>query len=775
MVNEIRKVCVIGAGNMGSGIAAQIANAGVPVLLLDIVPADAVDRDVVAKTAVERMTKTQPAPLMSSGAAALIETGNIADHLDRVAECDWIVEAVIERLDIKHDLYARIEKVKRPGTAVSSNTSSIPLSDLVEGRSDGFKRDFLITHFFNPPRYMRLLEIVAGGKTDPAIVEKVEAFTDRCMGKTVVHAHDTPGFIANRIGNYWSAVALGATLDLGLTVEETDQIAGKPMGVPKTALFGLLDLVGIDLVPLVFKSLSGSLPPDDAFNQTVRPLPIIDRMIADGFTGRKGKGGFYRTDRKSDGEREALVIDFETGEYRAQQKPEPLPAAALGSLAQLVDTPGKVGQFGWTVISSVVSYAASLVGTIADELVAIDDAMKLGFNWERGPFELSDRLGPGKVAARMRAEGRPVPDVLDRAGDCPFYRVEQGRRQYLAASGEYADLASKDGVLLLADVKLAGEPIIANESARLWDIGDGVAALEFTTKMNVIDGGVIEMIERSVERVGADYKAMIIYSEAPNFSAGADLSQALAQIRAGAWEAIEQQTLRGQLAFKALKYASFPVVAAPAGLALGGGCEVCLHAHAIQAHAETYMGLVEVGVGIIPGWGGCGEMLTRFGEAPGSDVPAMAAASKAFELIATARVSKSAADARDMGVLRSSDRVTMNRDRLLADAKQRALDMVHEFRPTQRPVYRLPGEAGHGAIMGRLEDLHAKGLVSDYDLVVGSKLARVLTGGTTDPERAVAEGDMLALEREALIECAQEPRSQARMEHMLQTGKPLRN
>jgi 3-hydroxyacyl-CoA dehydrogenase len=775
MSDPIRKVCVIGAGVMGGGIAAQVANAGVPVLLLDIVSKVGGDRDAVAKGAVAKMLETEPAPFMSRAAAKLVETGNIDDHLEKVAECDWIVEAVVERLEIKQALYARLEQLKRPGTAVSSNTSTIPLAELVVGRSDQFRRDFLITHFFNPPRYMRLIEIVRGPDTDASVAAGVEDFVGRMMGKHIVQAKDTPGFIANRIGNYWIPVAMNAAIDLGLTVEEADQIGGRPMGVPKTAIFGLADLVGLDLIPLVMKSLASTLPAGDAFFDALRPTPLLDRMIAEGFTGRKGKGGFYRLEKGQDGKRSKLAIDLATGQYRPERKPEPLPPELERDLSALVSAPGKVGAYAWAVLGPVLSYAASLADVIADDIVAIDEAMKLGYNWQYGPFELIDRLGPGKLAERLRAEGRPVPAILETAGARPFYRVENGRRQYLISSGEYADVKRAEGVLLLEDVKLHSQPLLKNGSAALWDVGDGVVVFEFTTKMNTFDQQIMELIGEATALVQRKYKALVIYNEGPNFSAGANLGQALSIMQAGDWAAMERLTGGGQQAFKALKYAPFPVVVAPAGLALGGGCEISLHADAIQAHAETYIGLVEVGVGIVPGWGGCGEMLDRIARTPGMPKGPMPAVAKAFELISTARVSKSAADAREMMILRPSDGISMNRDRLLADAKAKALELVPGYQPPEPPTFRLPGESGRTAIAAALRDYRAKGMATEYDEVVGGRLAEVLTGGDADLVDVVTEEDLLALERKALVESARDPRTQARIRHMLETGKPLRN
>ncbi|HEU0067586.1 MAG TPA: 3-hydroxyacyl-CoA dehydrogenase NAD-binding domain-containing protein, partial [Sphingomonas sp.] len=751
-MSEIAKVCVIGAGVMGAGIAAQVANAGIPVLLLDIVARDNPDRDAVARGAVARMLKTDPAPFMSKAAAKLVETGNIDDHLDRVAECDWIVEAIVERLDIKQALYARLEAIKRPGTAVSSNTSTIPLGHLVDGRGEQFRRDFLITHFFNPPRYMRLVEIVRGADTDAAVADRVEAFVDRALGKRIVPAKDTPGFIANRIGTYWLSVAINAAMDQGLSVEEADQIGGKPMGVPKTGIFGLVDLVGLDLMPLLSKSLTSTLPAGDPYFDTVRPMPLVDRMIADGFTGRKGKGGFYRLDKQPDGKRIKQALDLATGEYRAQAEPAALPPAAEKSLAALIDVPGKVGAYAWEILGKVLSYAAMLVGEAADDVVAIDDAMKLGYNWKYGPFELIDRMGAGVFAARLRAEGRPVPPIVEAAGDTPFYRVEDGQRQYLNTGGQYVAVPRADGVLLLEDVKLREQPLLKNASAALWHVGDGVAALEFTTKMNALDGEIMALIGEAIPLVQARFKALVIYNEGANFSAGANLGVAMFAVAAGMWDMIDQSAAAGQQALKALKYAPFPVVSAPAGLALGGGCEVLLHSDAIQAHAETYAGLVECGVGLIPGWGGNGEMIDRWARAPMMPKGPMPAVAKVFEMVSTARVAKSAAEAKEMMILRPADGITMNRDRLLADAKAKALAMVDGYTAPDKPGYRLPGESGRVGIADVVRGFQAKGMATAYDGVVGGRLAEVLTGGEADLVDIVSEDDLLDLERKTFMD-----------------------
>ncbi|QJU58074.1 3-hydroxyacyl-CoA dehydrogenase [Sphingomonas sp. AP4-R1] len=764
-VAPIKKVCVIGAGVMGAGIAAQVANAGVPVLLLDIVR-DPNDRDAVAKGAVAKMLKTDPAPFMSNAAAKLVETGNIEDHLGRITECDWVVEAIIERLDLKQDLYARIEAVRRPGTAVSSNTSTIPLDKLTEGRSAEFTRDFLITHFFNPPRYMRLIEIVTGPKSDPALVGKVEAFVDRAMGKTIVRAKDTPGFIANRIGTFWIQSGLNAAFDLGVTVEEADAIAGKPMGVPKTGIFGLVDLVGIDLMPNLQKSLTSTLAKDDPYQAIAKTSPLIETMIADGYTGRKGKGGFYRLNRDGGGKRKE-TIDLATGAYRETAKAS-APRADLGTLVA-------TNAYAWAVLGPTLAYAASLVPEAADDIVAIDDAMKLGYNWKWGPFELIDKIGAAKLAALLTEKGIAVPPLLATAGERGFYRIEGTRKQYLGLDGAYHDVVVPEGVIRFEDLKRGREPVLKSASAALWDIGDGVAALEFTGKMNALDGEVMKLIGKAIPLIQKSYKALVIYNDGSHFSAGANLGLALFALNIAAWSEVEKLVAGGQQAYKALKYAPFPVVAAPFGMALGGGCEILLHADAIQAHAETYTGLVECGVGLIPGWGGCGEMIDRWAHNPAMPKGPMPAAAKVFEIVSTATVSRSAAQAKEYGFLRPGDGITMNRDRLLADAKAKALSLVDGYQPPKPPEFRLPGESGRTGMGMAAASFHKRGLATDYDLVVSDALAGVLTGGPADLVDVVSEQDLLKLERQAFMLRVRDPRTIARIETMLETGKPLRN
>jgi 3-hydroxyacyl-CoA dehydrogenase len=775
----IEKVAVLGAGVMGAAIAAHVANAGLPVLLLDIVPEGAEDRSMIAKGSIEKMLKAEPAPFMSKRVAKLMTPGNLEDDLPKLAEIDWIIEAVIENPKIKSALYAKIDAVRKPGSIVSSNTSTIPLQYLIQGQSEAFKRDFLITHFFNPPRYMRLLELVAGPETRAGAVQEIAAFCDVRLGKGVVHAKDTPGFIANRIGTLWIQSGINAAMDLGLAVEEADALAGRPMGIPKTGIFGLTDLVGIDLMPHLATSLLKTLPEQDDYRRLHREIPLITSMIEQGLTGRKGKGGFYRLVR--DGEtKHKEVIDLVTGQYRAEQKPElaVLEVSKKGGLKALASLPDKYGQYVWAVLRDTLGYAASLIPAIADDIAAVDEAMRLGYNWKYGPFELIDQLGTAWFAERLAAEGRAIPELLATAKGRPFYRIENGQAEYLATTGEYRKLVRPEGVLLLADIKRSSKPLAKNASAALWDIGDGVVCLEFTSKMNTFDQQIFEMLQKALALIGdgkGAWKALVVYNEGENFSAGANLGLALFALNVGMYSAIEELVSVGQQTYKALKYAPFPVVSAPSGLALGGGCEILLHSDHVQAHAETYMGLVEVGVGLIPGWGGCKEMILRNlanKKRPGGPMPPVA---NAFETISMAKVSKSAMEGQELLYLKPTDGITMNRARLLADAKAAALRLALDYQPPAPPEIRLPGPAGKAALDLAVEGFHGAGKATDYDVVVSSAVADVLTGGATDITTVMREDDLLALERKHFLHLVRQDGTLNRIENMLETGKPLRN
>lgn len=804
-MSAINKVAVIGAGVMGSGIAAQITNAGYDVVLLDIVPPDPSkfggDRTAFARGAIEKMLKADPAPFMDKRNARRITPGNLEDDLALLGDCDWIIEVVLEDLKVKHDTYKKIDAHRKKGAIVSSNTSTIPLHNLLEGQSEDFAQNFLITHFFNPPRYMRLLELVIGEKTSRSAVDAVRDFCDIKLGKGVVVCHDTPGFIANRLGVFWLTAGINEAINLGVSIEDADAVMSKPVGIPKTGVFGLVDLVGVDLMPHLSASLLATLPQNDRYRDIFKDYGFIHGMIKAGYTGRKGKGGFYRLKPDGSREKQALAItpdSFDEAQYQKAGKPA-LKAVDAGKegLRAVVQTDEPAGRYAWKVLAQTLHYAASLVPEIADNIHDVDEAMKLGYNWKFGPFEMIDQLGAEWFAARLLEEGLDVPDLLAKLGGGTFYKVENGQRHYFGVDGKYHAISRADGVILLADLKLSSQPVMKNASAAVWDIGEGVLCFEKTSKMNTFDDKIFELLGKVIKTIGdgsGAYKALVIYNEGTHFSAGANLGLAMFMINTGLYPQVEEFIAAGQKTFMALKYAPFPVISAPSGMALGGGCEALLCADAIQAHAETYCGLVEVGVGLIPGWGGCKEMILRFQErertqykknvgkigydqmwmAP--DVTPMGAARQAFELIGTATVAKSAAEAKAIGYMRESDGITMNRDRLLYDAKQRALAMLKDYKAPQKiESIRVAGAAGKTALDMAVDDLVKSGKASPYDKVVCGRLARVLTGGDHDWTKPLSEDELLQLELDEFAHLIRDEGTMARIEHMLETGKPLRN
>lgn len=796
-----KKIAVIGSGVMGSGIAAQIANAGVPVVLLDIVPKDAVDRSMLAKGAIEKMMKADPAPLMSMRNAKLITPGNMEDDINLLSDCDWIIEVVLEDLSVKHATYKKINAVRKPGAIVSSNTSTIPLEKLTEGEGDDFAKDFLITHFFNPPRYMRLLELVIGPKTNKESAARIREFCDVNLGKGVVVCHDTPGFIANRIGTFWLQAALNETIKQGTPIEVVDGVMSKPVGIPKTGVFGLVDLIGVDLIPHLSKSLLSTLPENDQYRKIYQDYAFLTDMIKAGYTGRKGKGGFYRLNTSNGGKvKEAAKLRIDGFNPDADYAPEVKPKlasmeAGKQGLRAVVETPDAGGTFARAVLVQVLAYAASLVPEIADSVADVDEAMRLGYNWKFGPFEMIDQVGASWLVAEIKAAGLTVPKLLSDVGEGSFYKTEDGMLQYFGTDMAYHNIERPDGVLLLRDIKRGSKPVYKAASASLWDIGDGVLCLEFTGKMNAIDESVFEVEHQAIKLIGdgkGKYKALVVYNEGENFSAGANLGLALFAMNIALWPQIEEMVAGGQRAYKSLKYAPFPMVGAPSGLALGGGCEILLHCDHVQAHAETYVGLVEVGVGFVPGWGGCKELLLRYmaDERVAYDKTTggkqlwfspkntpMGAVRRAFETIGTARVAKSATEAKEIGYFRGTDGITMNRDRLLFDAKKKALELAANY-VAPKPVedMRLPGPGGRVALDLAVADLRKSGKATPYDVEVSSALARVLTGGDkADWTVLMKEDDVLKLEREEFMRLARQDGTITRVEHMLNTGKPLRN
>jgi 3-hydroxyacyl-CoA dehydrogenase len=774
----IKKVAVIGSGVMGAQIAAHFANAGVPTLLLDIVPKGADERNVLASNAIAKMLKGSPKAFVHPAAAKRVTPGNLEDDFDQLRDVDWIVEAIIEDLDIKNHLYKRIDTVRKDTTIVSSNTSTIPLSHLVKGLSDSFRQNFLVVHFFNPPRYMRLLELVVGADTKLDVLSTVEQFSDQRLGKGVVHCYDRPGFVANRIGIFWMQCGYAAALSSDITVEEADAVMSRPVGIPKTGLFGLFDLIGIDLHPKIDASMANLLPADDAYHSQRCDLSLINQLIEAGYTGRKGKGGFYRLNR-SGGGKVMEAKNLKTGDYAPVQKVklESLKAFKTEGLSGLLNHPDRGGQFAWRVLSNTLAYTASLVTEVADNIVAIDRAMTFGYAWNAGPFALIDQIGAADFVAKMKDEGRPVSDFLNLAAKVgSFYRTIDGNLQYLDVTGEYQNIPREVGVLLLEDIKRKTSPIISNQSASLWDIGDGITCFEVHTKVNALNMDVMDLIDQSIHVVPKNHKAMVIYNEASHFSVGADINGFVDLIEQKNWSEAEKIVAKGQSTFLALKRSPFPVVAAPFGMALGGGCEMVLYANAIQAHVESYLGLVEAGVGLIPGWGGCTAMLERYSVSKRLPKGPMPVVNAAFETISMAKVSGSAFDAKDIGFLRPDDGITFNRDRLLADAKAKALELAENYEIPEVAEVTLPGPTGRSVLASAVRDFKARGLATEYDVVVCDALADVLSGGQAgDVTTPLSEEDVLALELKSFIDLMQKQGTLDRIKHMLKAGKPLRN
>tara|TARA_B100001996_G_scaffold250397_1_gene194151 strand:+ start:1214 stop:3571 length:2358 start_codon:yes stop_codon:yes gene_type:complete len=784
---NIEKVAVIGAGLMGSGIAAHVANAGFPVTLLDIVPNGATNRNVIAETAIKNMLKPvkmgSPTPLMHKENSKLIKIGNIEDDIKLIGDADLIIEVVLEKLEIKHNVFQKIDKYRKKNSIVTSNTSTIPREILIKGMPESFAKDFMIAHFFNPPRYLRLLEIVAGKEVSKEKVEIISNFCDLNLGKEVVLCNDTPGFIGNRIGTYWTLVGMIEAVKLGLTVEEADAVMGRPIGAPKTGIFGLLDVVGLDLIPHVTESMSSNLSNEDMYNLGVKEQEglgidkILETMISEGYTGRKGKGGFYRLNTLN-GKRIKESRNLETGEYSPSNKRTGLESvkAAKKGLRTLVEYNDKGGEYAWRVLSKTLSYAASLVPEITDNLVNVDLAMKNGFLWKKGPFEMLDDLGPSWFAAKLTEENIQVPELLNAVSDGHFYDTNNGDLNYLDITGNYSKLEKPSGYLNTQDIKRGKKPIFRNSSASLWDMGENILLAEFHSKMNSMDPLIMEALSEASDFCeSGDYKGLVIGNDGTNFSAGANLGLTSFVTNVGAWEEAEKFVQGGQLAFMMLKHGNFPVVGASHGLAIGGGCEVLLACDAIQAHSESYIGLVEVGVGLVPAWGGCKEMITRWSEDPRQPKGPMATIKSIFENVGTAKVATSAQEARDMNLLRSEDQITMNRERLLHDAKELCKKMVDNYQTPEPKNHYLPGPSGKAALDLAVDDLLKAGHATPHDVVVTKELSYILSGGDTDPTETVSDEKILEMEREGILRLMRTEGTMDRVEHMLTTGRPLRN
>ena len=779
MTGTIDKVAVIGSGVMGAGIAAHCANAGCEVLLLDIVQEESQDRSSVARNAIKMMHKANPEMLMHKRNAKRITPGNIEDDLHLLKDYDWVVEVIIENLEIKRNLYSKLSDYIGSNTILSSNTSTIPRSELVSELPEDISSRFLITHFFNPPRYLPLLEVVTSSEVNDDVVSRFCNFADRRLGKRVTKCNDRPGFIGNRLGVYFVQRAIKATLEHGLSVEQADAMLGRPIGLPKTGVFALMDLIGIDLIPKVGQSLQSRLDEEDPFHKITGPgEDIIMSMIEEGYTGRKGKGGFYRLNR-DDGKKVKEARDLSSGEYRKANRRAAFPSAKMGKrgLSALMDCDDDGARFVTDVLLDALAYAAFIVPDVSDDIYSIDGAMKVGYNWKKGPFEMMDSIGVPSMVKRLEETGREVPKFLSQAQQKgSFYSIEDGEIMRLSSSGEMVVVERPEETLNVADLKRRGKPLKRNGSASIWDMGDEVLLVEYHTKMNAMDPMNIEMLVNAVDIAESEgFKGIVIGNDASNFCAGANLGLALFAANLGAWKDLEDFITLGQETYQTLKYCDVPVVAASAGLCLGGGAEVLMHCDAVQAHAESYIGLVEVGVGVVPAWGGCKELLGRLVEYGLVTNGPMGAAMKAFETIGTAQVAKSAEQASSLGFLAPSDQITMNRDRLLADAKGKVLELHEDYTPPEPRTYALPGPTGMAALSLALNDLSLSGQATPHDVVVATKLAKILTGGDSDITETLEEDDILSMEKDTFANLLKNLDTLDRVQHMLETGKPLRN
>ncbi len=808
MSREIRRVGVLGAGVMGSGIAAHLANAGISVVMLDIVPPqlgeddekkglttdDPRFRNKFALTGLEGIKKSKPALLYSKRFLQLIEVGNFDDDWHRLGDCDWVIEVVVERLDIKQQVFGRLEEVRSPGTIVSSNTSGLSISGMTEGRSEDFKNHFLVTHFFNPVRYMRLLELVSGAETSPEILDFIADFGRFRLGKGIVYGKDTPNFIGNRIGAFGIASTIHTMMEMDYQVDEVDAITGPAIGHPGSASFGTADLVGIDVLSHVVETLKHGCPDDE--QAALFDIPhFMKAMIKDGALGRKtkAKGGFYKIVKGDDKSKTKLVIDWKTGEYRPKAstripslgtaKKTNDPGARLRAVVQADD---RAGAFAWRLIRDTLVYSSNRFGEISDSIVDIDNALKWGYNWELGPFESWDAIGLGESVDRMRQEGvLPAQWVLDMlaAGNESFY-IESagGRTVYDPASGDYVPEKTPDSFLVLKDIKRDPTNVVfSNKSASLVDLGDGIACVQFHSavqpKLNPVDGDIMEALEKGLEIGQQDFRGLVVHHQGENFSAGANLLMVLEAIESNQWATLGGIIRQFQNVNVGLRKASIPVITAPFGFTFGGGCEMTMGGDRVCAAAETYIGLVEVGVGLIPAGGGCWFMIERalanIDKPILSNIPFIR---KIFETVGMAKVATSGEEGKDFGFLRDTDKVEINRDQQLWTAKRMAIAMAEEgYRPPLSKSYNLPGREGLATIEMFLHNMKVSHWVSSHDQKVGTHLANIICGGDTTINDPVDQQTILDLEREAFLSLCGEPKTQDRIKYMLVNNKPLRN
>ncbi len=788
---NIGKAAVLGAGTMGAGIAAHLSNAGIPTLLLDIAPQDesATDKNQIVKSLFEAAKKLKPAPFMLADNAKLITIGNFADDLAKIKDCDFVIEAVVENLDIKHKLFAEVEKYRKPGAVIASNTSGIPIDSIAEPFSDDFKQHFVGIHFFNPPRYMKLVEVIPGSKTSGEIACAVSGFLDQRLGKGVVPAKDRPNFIANRIGVFGMMATIHEMIAGGWTPTEVDQMTGKAIGHASSATFRTSDLVGLDVTAHVTNNLYPAVPDDEDRDVFVLP-ELIQTLLDKKLLGDKTGGGFFKKSKDAEGKRVILELDLSTFEYKPQSKskfPSLDAAKAIEDTAkrvkQLVWGDDRVGEFLWKTTSRVSRYAANRIPEIADTIVEIDNAIKWGFGWTIGVFEAWDAIGVAESVERMRKEGQPIPANVEKmlaSGATSFYKNEGGNHSfYDLVAGEYKPMPARPGVMILKDIKERTLVIKSNPGASLIDIGDGVACLEFHSKMNSIGGDTVQMMNFALDEVEKNFKGLVVGNQGGNFSAGANIMMLLLAAQEEEWDDINMMVKALQNAVMRLRYSAKPVVTAPYGLTLGGGCEIAMHGNKVRAAGETYIGLVEVGVGVIPAGCGTKEMTMRamdaWAKAPDADP--IAYLKKTFETIGMGKVATSAQEGRAFGFLRDSDAISMNGDRLIQDAKQEVLnlDAAGYVAPVERTDITVFGEAAESAMKLALHMMKQGGFISEHDQKIGHKLAHIMAGGTINHRTQVSERYLLDLEREAFVSLCGERKTQERIAAMLKTGKPLRN
>jgi 3-hydroxyacyl-CoA dehydrogenase len=813
-MKPIHKVAILGAGTMGARIAAHFANAGIPSYLFDIVPQDTPPdatpeaRNRIAAAGLDAARKSKPAAFMEPSLAKLVTIGNFSDDLEKLADADWIIEAVLENLEIKRALLKKVEAIRKPGTIITTNTSGLPVGKIAEGFSDDFRRSWFGTHFFNPPRYMRLFELIPTPETDHAAIDAVAHFADTHLGKGAVFAKDTPNFIGNRIGTFSVLNVMRLMQEMDLSIEDVDALTGSAVGWPRSATFRTIDLVGLDILGHVVRNLT-----EPAAREEGSDLKLPDfyqQMLDRKWLGDKTKGGFYKKGgaKTAPGEEERLALDWKTLEYLPRRKPK---FAALDMAKNVEDTGARIrmllgldgstppkgdqaGPFLWSALSGLWTYCANRVPEISDSIVEIDRAMRLGFNWELGPFELWDAAGVELTVERMKKEDQPIAANVGqllaagkKAWNLDDPKAASGRAYFDLGSNDYQAVQVSEGVWSVTVAKKSNRVVKKNSGASLVDLGDGVGCIEFHSKMNTLGSDIISLILQTLSPggLGHDFDAFVMTNDAANFSAGANLMLLLMSVQEEEWDDVDLAIRQFQGMTQAIKFSPKPVVVAAFGLTLGGGTEISLHASARQPHAELYTGLVEVGVGLLPGGGGCKEMLLRAADSAesirpggrGESVELMEAMKKAFETIATAKVATSAHEARRLGFLSSSDRITMNRERVLTDAKARALELVRSgYEPPQpRTDIPAPGENILAALKMGVHLMRQGDYITEYEVKLATKIAEVLCGGKVSSGTPVSEQYILDLEREGFKSLCGEKKTQERIQYTLKTGKTLRN